>query len=331
MREGRIITADGSLPDTVLGTAITVGTFDGVHRGHLDVLERLAALARSRSLASLLVTFDPHPLEVVNPAAAPPLLSVGDERLEVLARSGLDHVAVLPFTEAMQRLTAEAFVDQILLGRFRMRALLMGHDHGFGRNRSGDVHTMQALGAARGFEVIVIPQVSTAEGRTISSTAIRRAVAGGDLAHAAEGLGRPYAISGTVVAGDGRGRELGFRTVNLLLPSTRKLLPPAGVYAVRVQTTRGPFGGMMNLGPRPTFGDPSVTLEVHLFDAEGDFYGMPVRVDVLAWLRATRKFDGPGALIAQLREDEMQARAALTLPGGAATLQGSPESPPEVT
>ena len=331
MREGCILTGDARLPHTVQGTAITVGTFDGVHRGHADVIERLVALATARSLASLLVTFDPHPLEVVNPAAAPPLLTAGSERLDVLADSRLDHVAVLPFTEEMQRLSAEQFVDQILRGRFRMRALLMGHDHGFGRNRSGDVHTMQALGAARGFEVIVIPQVSTAEGRTISSTAIRRAVAGGDLAHAAEGLGRPYAISGTVVAGDGRGRELGFRTLNLALPSARKLLPPAGVYAVRVQTPHGAFGGMMNLGARPTFGDLAVSLEVHLFDAEGDFYGLPVRIDVLAWLRATRKFERPAALIAQLREDEGQARAALTVPGGAATLQGSPETPPAVT
>ena len=324
MPEARFVLDAVGLPPEVAGTAVTVGSFDGVHRGHLDVLARLRDLGHRRNLASLLVTFEPHPLEVVNPAAAPPLLTVGHERLEVLAASGIDYVAVLPFTPELQRLSAAEFVDQVLRERFRMRALLMGHDHGFGRNRSGDLHTMQALGTSRGFEVEVIPQVSTLEGRAISSTAIRRAVAGGDLDHAREGLGRPYAISGTVVAGDQRGRALGYRTLNVALPSTRKLLPPAGVYAVRTETPRGSFGGMMNLGPRPTFGDLDVSLEVHLFDADGDFYGHAVRVDVIRWLRETRTFDGPASLVAQLQDDERTARAALTLPGGAATLQGSP-------
>ncbi len=325
MADARTVHDQSGLPSDVPGTVITVGSFDGVHRGHLDILARLVNHARDRALSSLLVTFDPHPLEVVNPAAAPPLLTVGHEKLEVLAESGIDYVAVLPFTPALQRLTAEQFVDRVLRERFRMRALLMGHDHGFGRNRSGDVGTMQALGVTRGFEVEVIPAVTAPGGRLISSTAIRRAVAGGDLDHAAEGLGRPYAISGTVAAGDGRGRELGFRTLNLTLPSSRKLLPPAGVYAVRAQTPLGAFGGMMNLGPRPTFGDLTVSVEVHLFDAEGDFYGLPVRVDVLRWLRDIRKFDGPAALVAQLKEDERQARTALTLPALPATLQGSPD------
>ncbi|MBI3790859.1 MAG: bifunctional riboflavin kinase/FAD synthetase [Gemmatimonadetes bacterium] len=331
MTEERVLSGPSGLPDDVLGTAVTVGSFDGVHRGHLVVLAQLVAYARAHDLASLLVTFDPHPLEVVNPAAAPPLLTVGNERLEVLAESGIDYVAVLPFTADLQRLAADEFVDQVLRERFRMRALLMGHDHGFGRNRSGDLGTMQALGATRGFAVEVIAPVATPSGRPVSSTAIRRAIAGGDLDHAAEGLGRPYAISGIVVHGDQRGRALGFRTLNVALPSSRKLLPPAGVYAVRVQTPRGPYGGMMNLGPRPTFGDDATTLEAHLFDVDGDFYGMPVRVDVIKWLRGTRQFDGPAALVAQLREDEVQARAALTPPGRPATLQGSPDQSPEGT
>lgn len=331
MSETRVFHDAGALPIEVTGTAVTVGSFDGVHLGHRDILARLVRLAERRSLSSLLVTFDPHPLEVVNPAAAPPLLTAADERLEALAACGVDFVAVLPFTAALQRLGAEEFVDEILRARFRMQALLMGHDHGFGRNRSGDVGTMQALGLTRHFEVEVIPPVETATGRLISSSAIRRAVAGGDLDHAAEGLGRPYAISGTVVAGEERGRALGYRTINLSLPSVRKLLPPAGVYAVRVQTPRGTFGGMMNLGPRPTFGDPSLSIEAHLFDTDGDFYGLRVRLDVIRWLRETRKFDGPEALVAQLREDERQARAALTLPGSPATLQGSPDQNPEGT
>lgn len=306
----RVVDA-GGLPPEVTGTVLTVGTFDGVHRGHVALLESLVQRARETQLHAVLVTFDPHPLEVVNPAAAPPLLTVASERLEALAGTGVDYVAVLPFTHELQRLAADEFVDRVLLERFRMRELWMGHDHHFGRNRSGDVALLRALGAARGFKVEVLPPVMASEG-AISSTAIRRALAGGDLAHAAEGLGRPYAISGRVVPGAGRGRAMGFRTINVALPSARKLLPPEGVYVVRVHTSLGSYGGMMNLGPRPTFGEAEVQLEAHLFDADGDFYDAPVRVDVLGWLRETQRFSGPEALAEQLRQDEKAARAALT-------------------
>jgi riboflavin kinase/FMN adenylyltransferase len=149
------------------------------------------------------------------------------------------------------------------------------------------------------------------DGRPISSTAIRRAVAGGDLARAADGLARPYSVSGVVVAGAGRGRSLGFRTVNLAPPSSRKLLPPEGVYAIRAQTPSGSFGGMMNLGPRPTFGEAETTLEAHLFDADGDWYGARLRIDFVARLRETRKFENAAALIRQLGRDEEMARLAI--------------------
>ena len=183
---------------------------------------------------------------------------------------------------------------------------------------------MQRLGTLHGFVVEVIPAVELGDGHAISSTSIRRAVAGGDLQRAAEGLGRPYSISGRVVPGAGRGQTLGYRTLNLELLPGRKLLPPEGVYAVRAQTPWGPFGGMMNLGPRPTFDDHALQVEAHLFDATGDWYGASVRLDVVAWLRETRKFDGPPALIRQLGDDERAARVALTLPSAPGTFQGSP-------
>jgi riboflavin kinase/FMN adenylyltransferase len=170
---------------------------------------------------------------------------------------------------------------------------------------------LKALGAARGFAVTVVPPVQGRDGRPISSTAIRRAVAGGDLARAADGLARPYSVSGVVVAGAGRGRSLGFRTVNLSPPSSRKLLPPEGVYAIRAQTPSGSFGGMMNLGSRPTFGEAETTLEAHLFDADGDWYGARLRVDFVARLRETRKFENATALIRQLGRDEQMARLAI--------------------
>jgi riboflavin kinase / FMN adenylyltransferase len=301
------------LPPDVTRTAVTVGSFDGVHRGHQDVLRQLVERARALGVHSVLVTFDPHPLQVVNPSAAPLLLTVGDEKLEVLAESGVDFVAVLPFNSALASFSAERFVSDILLSRFRMHDLLMGHDHRFGHNRSGDVETMRRLGAERGFDVSVVPAVTVNGGQAVSSTAIRRAVAGGDLDGAFRGLGRHYSLGGRVGEGARRGRLLGFPTANVPVPSAKKLLPPEGVYAVRVQTPMGPHDGMLNLGPRPTFGDTEVVLEAHLFDADLDLYGAPVRIDFVARLRDTQKFSGVEALVAQLHKDAISAR--LTLAG----------------
>lgn len=304
------------LPPDLAGTVCTVGTFDGVHRGHRLVLERLAERATARGLPAVLVTFDPHPLEVVNPAAAPALLTLGDEKTEILAEAPLDYVVVLPFTKELARLEAAEFVDVVLRARLGVRELLIGHDHGFGRARSGDADVLRTLGEARGFDVGMVEAVEGSDGRTISSTTIRRAIAGGDLVRAADGLGRPYSISGIVQAGDRRGRTLGFPTINLGTVPARKLMPPEGVYAVRVQTPQGPFGGMMNLGPRPTFGDAVTALEVHVFDFAGELYGARVRVDLLERLRETRRFDGPEALMAQLAADEMAARGVLARTSG---------------
>jgi riboflavin kinase/FMN adenylyltransferase len=301
------------LPPYVKGAVITVGTFDGVHRGHRDVVERLVARSRALKLPSVLVTFDPHPLEIVNPAAAPLLLTSHVEKLEVLAETGIDYVAVLPFTAELAAFSAEDFVEVVLRRRFRLRELLIGYDHGFGRQRAGNVEVLRTLGERDGFRVEVVDPVSTPDGHSVSSTSIRRAVAGGDLQRAKAGLGRLYSVSGRVVEGAQRGRTIGFPTLNLGPPPPRKLLPPEGVYAVRVQTPSGAVGGMMNLGPRPTFGDAAVSLEAHLFDISGDFYGAHVRVDFVSRLRETRKFASAEQLSKQLRHDESDARSALTL------------------
>jgi riboflavin kinase/FMN adenylyltransferase len=301
-----------ALPPDVKGTVVTVGTFDGVHLGHLDVIAKVRDRAQKLNLRSLLVTFDPHPLEVVNPAAAPLLLTVGSEKLEVLAESGLDYAAVLPFTHILAAYSAEAFVELILRSQFRMKELLIGHDHGFGRHRAGNVAVLQELGRRDGFRVEVIGAVSAPDGLAVSSTSIRRAIAGGDLDRAAAGLGRNYSVHGTIVKGSGRGKRIGFATINLSAPPARKLLPPEGVYAVRAQTPRGEFGGMMNLGPRPTFGESGKTLEAHLFDTSQDLYDSYVRLDFVQYLRETKRFSGAGELSAQLQKDEIAARRALT-------------------
>ena len=299
------------LPSVSSGTVVTVGTFDGVHIGHRDLLEGVRRRAVEMRLPSLLVTFDPHPLEVVNPTAAPLLLSTTAEKLEAVAESGLDYAAVLPFTRALAALDATEFVERILLRRFCLRELIIGYDHGFGRRRAGDVHMLRELGGRHGFSVAVVEAVKLG-GHPISSSAIRRALSEGDLAAGERMLGRRYSFSGRVVRGDERGRQLGFPTLNVATASTRKLLPPAGVYAVLVQSARGAFGGMMNLGPRPTFGDMDQSLEVHLFDTAGDWYDMCVRVEFVARLRETLRFPSREALVEQLRADERAARAALT-------------------
>jgi riboflavin kinase/FMN adenylyltransferase len=314
---------DARFPRASDGTVVTVGTFDGVHRGHALVLDRTAERARRRGIASVAVTFDPHPLDVVNPSAAPPLLTLWDEKLEVLAQTGIDYVGVVPFTHELAALSAEDFVDRVLIGRYDMRELLIGHDHGFGRGRAGDVESLRMLGRQRGFPVEVVPAVLGSDDAPISSTGIRRAIAHGDFARAMDGLGRRFSLAGRVVTGERRGRLLGFPTLNLDVGSTRKLLPPHGVYAVRVDGRSGTFGGMMNLGPRPTFGDDRISLEVHVFEGKGEWYGGRVRVEFVARLRDTMKFAGVEDLIAQLRRDAEHARSALTSLVPAAKLKGS--------
>jgi len=305
------LTSTRALPRLSLGAVITVGTFDGVHLGHRAILTRVARRASERKLPSVLVTFEPHPLEVVNPSAAPLLLSTTTEKLELVAECGVDYSVVLPFTPSLAALDPSAFVEAVLLERYCLRELLIGHDHGFGRGRSGDVHVLRRLGERHDFTVDMVEAVSV-DGVPVSSSAIRRAIATGDLESARRSLGRRYGFSGRVIHGDQRGARLGFPTLNIALGSPRKLLPPVGVYAILLESERGAFGGMMNLGPRPTFDDPLLSLEVHLFDATGDWYGSPVRVELVTKLRDTIRFDSADALIAQLRADEDAARAALT-------------------
>lgn len=291
------------------GSVVTVGTFDGVHRGHRAVLAEITRRARVSGRQSVLACFEPHPLAVVNPAAAPARLTTAAERLEALACCELDRVLVLGFDAAMAALEPEQFVEQVLLDAAGMRELVIGHDHRFGRGRRGNVALLEQMGRSHGFSVDVVPVVSAGED-VVSSTAIRRAVAGGDLDTAARMLGRRYAVSALVEQGERRGRTIGFPTLNLGIPED-KLMPPDGVWAVRVETPAGQFGGMMNQGHRPTFDDGRRLLEVHLFDFSGDLYARQVRIEWVAPLRPIRRFAGLAALQQQLEQDGKRARAAL--------------------
>ncbi|MEO6067697.1 MAG: riboflavin biosynthesis protein RibF [Gemmatimonadota bacterium] len=291
------------------GTVVTVGTFDGIHRGHRAVLEEIARRAREAGRQSVLVTFDPHPLAVVNPQLAPPLLTTGGERQEALALTALDHVWVVRFDHEVAMLEPEQFIER-LVGALGMKELVIGHDHGFGRGRSGDVRTLQALGARLGFSVDVVAPVEVA-GHVVSSTAVRRMVGGGDLDGAARLLGRPYVVVGRVEHGTGRGRTIAIPTANLGGVPANKLLPPDGVYAARVETRTGRYGGMLNQGGKPTFGDGRRSIEVHLFGFTGDLYDEWVKVEWVRRLRDVRKFDSPAALVAQLHDDRARSEAVL--------------------
>lgn len=296
------------------GAVVTVGTFDGVHRGHLAVLAEVTRRARAGGWTSVLVTFDPHPLAVVNPAAAPKLLTLPEEKRLLVAAQGIEQFVLMPFTPAVAQLDAEAFVRRVH-DEFAMREFVMGYDHGFGRGRAGDVELVQRVAQQHGFETAVVGAVRD-DSQPISSTLIRTALAHGDLDAAARWLGRSYGIRGTVVRGAGRGKTIGIPTINLEPPDPRKLLPPDGVYAVRVRiggrgTGDGEFGGMMNQGPRPTFGEQARALEVHLFDFDGELYGETVDVAWVRRLRDVQAFPSREALVAQLERDRQAARATL--------------------
>jgi riboflavin kinase/FMN adenylyltransferase len=297
-------------PDPRAGAVVTVGTFDGVHRGHREVLNDLARRADSSGRRSVLVTFHPHPLRVVRPEAAPPLLTTTAEKKPLLAASGVHHAVILAFTREVQQLSARDFVLEILLGRLGMSELVVGYDHGFGRGREGSVDTMRELGAELGFAVDVVDAVRL-DGEPISSTRIRQAVAHGDMHETALCLGRPYSLQGFVVHGKHRGRELGFPTANLSIADPEKMLPLEGIYAVFGWVGERKVPGLLHLGPRPTFpGDPP-TVELYLLDFSEDLYGRELRIDLVHRLRDIQPFESAESLIVQMREDEKAGRALL--------------------
>ncbi len=307
-------TADSPSPAFVAsgqrGSVVTVGTFDGVHLGHWEVLREMGRRARRAGRPSVLATFRPHPLEVLRPEHVPGLLTTSAEKREILAQTGLDYAVFIPFTRALARYSPRRFVREILVARMKVRELVIGYDHGFGRGRSGDAEALASMGAELGFGVRVVPPI-VAGGGPVSSSRIRAALLAGDVRAARGGLGRPYSLRGMVVRGDGRGRRLGFPTANLELRDSRKLVPADGIYAVRVRLPAVTWDGALHIGPRPAFPGSRATIEVHLLDCDMDLYDAELQVDLIERLRSVRPFPSVAALVRRMSDDVRRARRVL--------------------
>lgn len=293
------------------GTVVTVGSFDGVHVGHRVVLDRMRSLAEARSGESVVVTFDPHPRQVVDPKNAPPLLTTLEEKAWRIETAGIDTLVVVPFTQDVRRLDPAEFAQQYLVDAIGAEAIVIGYDHGFGRNRSGDSDTLQALGDRHGFTVHPEP-ATLVEGKPVSSTRIRSLIAGGRIEEASELLGAGYPVVGTVQHGEHRGRTIGFPTANVQIDEISKLLPPAGVYAGWAETSSGTFRTVINLGQRPTFEGDDLRLEAHLLEFKNDLYGTTLKLDLEMRLRNEQKFEDIETLKRQITADVSEARSRLS-------------------
>ena len=292
-------------------TAVAIGNFDGVHLGHGALLGRLGEVARESLLPPTVLTFEPHPREFFSPASAPARLTTLREKLELLAESGIEQAMVCRFNASFAALTADQFIERVLVRGLRLRHLIIGDDFRFGKGRAGDFALLQAAGSEHGFAVEAMGSV-TVDGERVSSSGVRTALAGGEMEHAARLLGRPYVIDGQVAHGDKIGRQLGFATANIRIKHNP--LPMTGVFAVQV----GGLGdqtlpGVANLGIRPTVGGTRPLLEVHLFDFDRDIYGAHISVRFVHKLRNEQRFPNFDALKAQIAADAAAARAFFKL------------------
>jgi len=289
-------------------SVLTVGTFDGVHAGHRVLMQKVLEKAEERNARSVIVTFDPHPREIINPGdRGIKLLTTLQERCEILADLGIDVMVVIPFDRDFSLLSSEEFVEDIIYDKIGVSEFVIGYDHHFGRNREGTIETVENLGKELGFDAYVVSKQEVGD-RTVSSTAIRRALGEeGDVELAAELLGRYYMLNGTVVHGDKRGKEIGYPTANIKPEHPRKVVPRIGVYAVRVRIDDGWYGGMMNIGVRPTFENGEQTLEVNIFDFDEEIYGKTIQIRFVKRIRDEKKFDGIDELVEQLDRDREQS------------------------
>jgi riboflavin kinase/FMN adenylyltransferase len=301
----RIVRGLESFPPDAGPSAVALGIFDGVHLGHRAILGAAVSQARQHGLAALACTFEPHPLEVLQPERAPVPLTTLADRLVLIAETGIDTTVVVAFTRAVAALEPEVFASDVLVRTLRARAVVVGFNHRFGRGARGDAELLRALGAELGFRTHVVAPLAV-EGISVSSSEIRNALKSGDLPRAARLLGRPYSIQGEVVRGAGRGRTLGFPTANV--KTDRPIPLPPGVYVCDAFAEPAHHQAVINVGVRPTFGETELAVEAHLLDFSGDLYGKGLRLTFLRRLRDERKFSDVEALRSQIAQDVAAAR-----------------------
>lgn len=297
---------------TLNKAVVTIGAFDGVHIGHKKILNRLTELSSLVNGESVLITFWPHPRFVLKKDAEPiGLLNTLEEKIHLLDTYHIDHLLILNFNEEFAKLTADDFIENILIKAIGTRFLVLGYDHRFGNNREGSIDYLNLNKDRFGIESIEIPKQEI-ESLAISSTLIRKALLNGDSTVANQNLGYPYLLRGFVIEGNKLGRTIGFPTANIFIEDQDKLIPKNGVYAVYVYIEGERYKGMLNIGVRPTINnDKRRTIEVHIFDFNEDIYGKTVRLELLAFMRDEAKFEGLDALILQLKKDEINSRALL--------------------
>jgi len=291
---------------------LTIGVFDGVHLGHRHLIARLAELAQKSGLSSGVITFSRHPREVLAPRTSLPFLTDIERRIELLRNEGVEAVIPLSFTTELAKLSPQEFLG-LLKKHLRMRGLVIGPDFALGKNREGDTDALRQLGAEMDFNVTVVPPL-TVNGEVVSSTAIRQALAEGDMKRAQKLMGRPFRLHGRVVRGDRRGVELGFPTANLDTEA-EQALPADGVYTSRAYIDAQAYPAMTNIGIHPTFGSNQRLVEVYIIDYEGDLYGRELAVDIIERLRGEIKFDSPEELKKQIAEDVKRGKAILETRG----------------
>ena len=295
---------DDLRPPHLVHPVIGLGNFDGLHRGHLKIIERVKRGALERGGSAMAMTFDPHPPRVVRPDKAPPLLMTKAQKLDALHRAGIQCVAVINFTHELSRWDPETFVRQVLVEWLRVAEVWVGANFLFGRDRTGNFSLLRTLGQRYGFRAEKIDPVRYKE-FVVSSTRVRRLVSEGRMDEAGGLLGHPYYLDGTVVEGRRKGRELGFPTANLR--TENELVPPDGVYATTLSVEGVVHAGVTNIGVRPTFGESERTIETHILKFAGDLYGRHVRVGFVQRLRDERRFDDVDALRAQIEADQRRA------------------------
>ena len=290
------------------GSIVTIGTFDGVHLGHQQILKQLIDTSQQSKLKSVLLTFFPHPRMVLQPDISMRLIQTIEEREKALRKTGLDYLVIHPFSEKFSRLSADDYVKQILVGKLNVRKVVVGYDHRFGRNRTASLEDMYNYADIYDFEVIEI-DAKKIKSTAVSSTKIRKAIDEGDIVLANSYLGDPFTLEGIVVHGDKRGRELSYPTANIELQNKHKIIPKQGVYLIQSDLDNQVVYGMMNIGTKPTFDTTNPSIEVHFFDWNGDLYDQTLRVKLLKWVREEQKFDSVAELQAQIHADERYCRS----------------------